>query len=156
MKYDIQQMPLFAGISELLENKFGVRDVTPRQLNSIIDAANTIVAALNTEDKQAMKGAGICAWLGADDQGMSSRYLASLLFPENVSREEVSIPWDADDFGRCHRMLEVTGAADRMAELKPVDATWQKLVANWPELTRHFVAQDYSAFQRLLNTLIKQ
>ena len=156
----INQIQLFGDITTLLERKHGVKEASPRQVNAIIRAATGIVEAFGNEDVIAAPGAGIHAWLKSDDRGLSSIYLASMLFPDSVPESDRRLfhPSDADDFGRCHRMLVVTGASERVRDLKPLCPKWAKLIENWDKLTTLYLKEleegKPQKFQTLLNELL--
>lgn len=73
-------------------------------------------------------------WFAGSDTGTSSKTIWSVMTGRRVDR--VDIPYDADDFGRCHRLLEQFSSwRDRLAEVAEKYPAWAPLVAAWDELT---------------------
>jgi hypothetical protein len=117
----------------------GVTDANERQMNAVIAAADLIAAAFARGHAAAAPGSGLAAWLASDDTGLSSRYLAYVLGTAAGERA----PWagnehphDADDFGRCVRLLD---AAPALRPHLPALAqghgpVWAGLAAAWAEL----------------------
>lgn len=103
------QLDLIAAIAGL----FGNRPVEVRHLNVIVKAADSILAEFRRERVDAKEKMGLAAWLGSDDTGVSSKYMAGILSGEFVSR--CSPPWDPADFGRCYRMLRVSEELSMLA-----------------------------------------
>lgn len=115
----ISQVDLVSGILTLLD-KLGVKNVSSRQINAVIKAADEIKEAIETPDRLATPNMGLAAWLNSDDTGQSSLYMARAIVPFTtlavyVSRSTSTEPWphDPDDFGRCVRLL------DAAPELRP-------------------------------------
>ena len=124
------QIDLIAAICK----KFGKRAATPRQMNVIIEAANSILAAFANPPVMATDGMGLTKWLASDDVGMSSKYMASVLAP-TPWQQEFRYPHDPDDFGRCYRLLravpELRANSMRLAQCP---APWPQLHAEWLKL----------------------
>lgn len=163
MTIHLHQIPLFAAISTEIERQ-GAEQGTPRvlvssqQLNAIISACNDIIAAMQTEDLLSKPGMGLANWLASDDTGASSRALAHHLCGVGLdpSRDRSAHPWDADDFGRCHRFfLAVPSAKKDLPKMAAVSPTWARLVEAWDTLTAFFEKQDREAFDELLKQVLK-
>lgn len=108
MKLRLSQASLFTSIISAIDSQakeLGIEHfgATVRQLNSMVKAANDIVAAMDKDDIPSTMGMGLRAWLQCDDIGLSSRCMAYVL--ANGPRAEANHPHDADDFARCHRFL---------------------------------------------------
>jgi hypothetical protein len=88
-------------------------------------------------------------WLRGTDTGMSSLTLFCVLAEGDVLGEArsrmrfaPSIPYDPDDFGRCHRLLEaVPEWRARLHEVAAKHPKWAKLVEAWPELTALYLEE---------------
>lgn len=79
------------------------------------------------------------AWLRGTDTGTSSLTIFSVLARCKhmvTSRHVPDIPYDIDDFGRCHRLLErFPEWRARLPEVAKAHPRWKRLVAAWPTLT---------------------
>jgi hypothetical protein len=156
------QMELVAGILHML-SKMGMKELTTRQVNACISAADSIKDALDKDDVPATQGMGLRAWLACDDRGASSNYLASRLCCVPVQQRDVgAYPHDANDFGRCYRFLR----AVRMEHTTRLDIEhmstctyphWRVLAANWAALEHAYETalqtKDARSFNALLSTL---
>lgn len=73
-------------------------------------------------------------WLLSGDTGMSSRTICAVMTGSQYF--DASTPMDADDFGRCYRLLKLFPEwKPRMNEVARVCKAWGPLVAAWDELT---------------------
>ena len=131
--YRINQIEMVSAIMNHLGAQ-GVTDVSSRQVNACIAAANSVCDAMLTEDRHATPGCGYAEWAASDDVGRSSRYLANML--QGRVSVEVATPLDAGDWRRCCHMLaccpelraELPEARDTLAYGHPV---WAWLVRHW-------------------------
>ena len=72
-------------------------------------------------------------WLAGDDCGLSSTTIACVMTGAACRRP--AIPYDAGDFGRCHRLLErFPGFRKRLDEVAAAYPEWRPIVAVWREL----------------------
>jgi hypothetical protein len=153
-KYQLpSQMDLVSHICKA----FGKHPAKPRHINAIIKAADMILAELRREDLIAPPGAGYQLWLRSDDTGMSSKYLAMMLHGGGAGPADFAFPHDADDFGRCYRMLRVVVFADdAMARVGPtLPHPWPALCEHWKKLESMFEACAYSALYYYIQDLTK-
>ncbi len=76
-------------------------------------------------------------WLTGGDTGTSSKTIWSVMTGRTIGgRHRPSVPWDPDDFGRCHRLLELFPAwRSRMHEVAARYPEWAGLVTEWGDLT---------------------
>lgn len=121
-----------------------IKDLTlhSRGMQSVIEAANAIVACVATPFRPSSTGMGLAAWLASDDTGMSSKAMAHHLMGAHAERTANHHPLDPSDFGRCHRFLEAVPAARAMLpEMAKVSETWARLIAEWPALTALYLAE---------------
>lgn len=138
----LNQMELVADICKAVERQQPKAEVTCRQLNEIIRAANIVVETMRVDDVMASQGMGLAAWLASHDTGISSHTMAAVMYQDGPYRgapEKWCHPWDSADFGRCHRFLEaVPGSRDLLPKMAEVSPQWKALVEHWDELTALF------------------
>lgn len=175
-----EQPPLPSQITLVahIAKAFGNRLVNTRQFNAIITAANNILAEFERPSVPATPDMGLTRWLASDDTGLSSLYMASILsdryrlwlvaapkdFPTRNKLETPHYPRDADDFGRCYRLLKaVPELRSNSMRLATCPAPWPELHREWLRLERLYEAAinnpaDQSAgdvFNAELRALIK-
>lgn len=130
----LSQINLIGAISKYLA-KCGVGQITTRQMNAIITAANDIVKALETPDTIAAPGSGLRAWLASDDTGLSSCFMASVI--SGSFERPYAHPYDAADFGRCLRMLACCpDLRHDLNKMRNASKLWAIYIDNWTEMER--------------------
>lgn len=163
MKLILEQIPLFAAIAAEIERQ-GAEQGTPkvsvsaRQINAVLAACNQIIEAMRIEDRLSAPDMGIVNWLASDDTGSSSMAMAHHLCGVGLDphRDRSAHPWDAADFGRCHRfLLAVPEAKHDLPKMALVSPTWARFVAAWDTLTTFFEQQERAAFDELLRQVLK-
>ena len=92
----------------------------------------------------------LAEWLSGTDVGSSSKAIA-LFLSAGVKSENV--PHDADDFGRCHRLLVYMGWQDRIAEMAAASGRWAALVEIWPLITAAYEHEDWAEVYRLIGSV---
>ncbi len=148
----VSQIELVSAILLHLEKKEKIKSVLPRQINKVIEAANIVVDAMAQEYRPATANMGISSWMGCDETGLSSKYMAHVLAsPAGVltqraidagvicnrqQQEEKNFPHDPGDFGRCLGLLL---AVPEMRPHIPLLADghgqhWAALANHWDEL----------------------
>lgn len=146
----LSQPALIGAICKSIE-KLGVKTANARQLNAIISAADAIMDALRKPHTPATSGMGLRAWLGCDETGLSSWYMAHVLAPlagigspphptGTMSSDPHPYPHAPSDFARCMGLLSA------VPELRPHLAAlgeghgpqWAALAGAWPELEALF------------------
>jgi hypothetical protein len=141
----INQIQLVSAIFTELDRQHPGAQVSPRQLNECIRAANIIVEAMRIDDKLAQQGMGLAAWLASDDTGISSLTMAAVMYQDGRLRDAKNRwchPWDAGDFGRCHRFLEaVPGSRDLLPKMRDVSPVWAALVDRWDDITALYLEE---------------
>ena len=163
---EIEQPPLPSQITLVahIAMAFGNRLVNTRQFNAIISAANNILAEFKRPSVPATPDMGLTRWLASDDTGLSSLYMASILSDRYPKLETPHYPRDADDFGRCYRLLKaVPELRSNSMRLATCPAPWPELHREWLRLERLYEAAinnpaDQSAgdvFNAELRALIK-
>lgn len=146
----ITQLQLIDCIYRAL-SECGPKEITVRQSNCVISAANSILEALGIEDTVATEGMGLSKWRASDDTGLSSRYMASVIWG---GEEPMYEPADPSDFGRCYRLIRaVPGTREKLHLLKDKSKYWNLLVDSWDELERLYEEQKESekALGRMLD-----
>lgn len=74
-------------------------------------------------------------WIVSGDTGASSKAIWATLTGAAIRQPWYSCPVDADDFGRCYRLLKfVPGWRERLPEMSSHGANWAGLVKAWPRL----------------------
>lgn len=140
----LSQIGLISAVLDYL-GKCGLTMPVPRKMNAIIEAANDIMAALESDDRPAKDGVGLSAWLQSDDTGLSSGHMAfNLAAATNHPARHMTSqyaecrhPLDPEDFGRCYRMLRaVPEFRPHVGEMAAAGETWAKLASVWLELER--------------------
>jgi len=106
----------------------------PRQLNSVIDAADSIVREFSRGEIRSSPGEGIRAWRRTDQVGLSSDFMAAKLGIAGI--RPYAHPCDPSDFGRCLTLLAAAPELiEKLSEMAEEGAEWAALVAHWDELT---------------------
>ena len=137
----------------------------------------TFVLIKNEEDAEAWKKElGIRFdhpdWLFSGDTGISSKTIYAILEDKwyilNRGRDDFDVPSDADDFGRCYRLIKrfphyearLNEVADKCSKWKPLVEHWVKLCATFEEEgkldERGFsTVKKMPLFQSLIDTVRK-
>jgi hypothetical protein len=81
-------------------------------------------------------------WLVSGDVGISSKTIWTVMTGWPIEGHQPRTPWDPDDFGRCHRLLETFPAwRSRMPEVADAHPEWADLVVAWDELTALYLEE---------------
>src|SRR5687767_2874441 len=81
-------------------------------------------------------------WILSHDTGTSSKTIWAVM--TGTECRDPGHPHDADDFGRCYRLLQhFPGWRARLSEVAARHPMWAPLVAAWDELTALYEAKDY-------------
>lgn len=108
------------------------------RMSMVVEAANLICAEFEREPVASLPAVGFPAWLGSDDTGASSLFMASVLSHRQIHAEK-AYPRDPDDLGRCIRLLRaVPEFADRLHLMSSQGPQWAAVVANWEQWTRMY------------------
>lgn len=140
----VRQMELISAISNELSRQHPDLPFDVGVYNSIISAANLVIDECKRERVIANKPMTPTEWLASDDVGMSSRYLLSLLTDEVLFKAEYAIPHDADDLGRCIRMVEVCNMHDSIQKLGKQEGKWKEIGKSWAYLNKLYSEKSYS------------
>ncbi len=128
---DVGQISLVAAFCKAVSD-LGVKNLSVKQMNSIIQAANVVTAAFQTPYQPAKPNMTLAAWLQCDDVGASSKYMAYLL--ANAPPCDKAWPHDAGDFERCVKFLEAVKDRCPLYDMRHVGDEWRMLVDHWDRL----------------------
>lgn len=129
---DINQIELISAISDELIRQVPGLTAEPRLFNSVIAAANSIVAEFAKPIVKASQGMGLMAWLASDDVGRSSKFMAWVLSGHLFPKPEFGYPHDPDDLGRCIRLVRaVPELAERVQVMSEHGKEWAAVAENW-------------------------
>ena len=98
-------------------------------------------------------------WIIGQDIGLSSQTLWVVIMKMNESQVpdyRPSIPYDSDDFGRCHRLLERCDPETRVRVIRDVAkkySIWKPFSDNWDALTDLFLKRKFVELDEMLKTL---
>lgn len=93
-------------------------------------------------------------WLMSGDTGTSSKTICSVMTGSDTPKFGPDVPHDADDFGRCYRLLQLfPDWRRRLPEVAAVHPKWGPMVAAWDELTALYEAKDYDRFWTRIQAL---
>jgi hypothetical protein len=105
-------------------------------------------------DAKAEKLGGFDAWLYGTDTGVSSEVIFRVLTGRSDMIRSRDLPSDCGDLGRCLRLVDRFGWADRLGEVAVFDARWRPFVTWWVELVRLYDARDWKGLQRLIDECV--
>lgn len=153
----INNAPSQITIISAILNTFGDCKVDAALVNKVAQCATAIVDEARRPRVMARDGMTVTEWLGSDDTGLSSKYLCSVL--SGAFTAEFYHPHDADDFGRCYRLLKaIPSLRSESAKLKDCPAPWPALYNEWPELEKLYEQglekKDMKEFHKLLRGIV--
>jgi hypothetical protein len=129
--YHFDQIKLIAAIGNELNRQCSGLPADER-FNTIIAAATSIVNEYARTPVTASKGMGLNAWLVSDDTGSSSRFMARVLSAPEQIDQHGDYPRDADDLGRCFRLIEAAPElAQNLERMKQCGPHWKLVILNW-------------------------
>ncbi len=135
--YRINQTALVGAIMKELGRQHPGLTADSR-MNKVIEAANLVCEEYDREPLKNGPGIGLAAWIGSDDTGASSLFMASVLSNGQLHARN-AYPHDPDDLGRCIRLLvAVPVFADRLHLMSSQGPQWAAVVANWEQWTRMY------------------
>ncbi|WP_024910259.1 hypothetical protein [Chania multitudinisentens] len=147
--YKFDQISIITAITNELSRQHPGLPADHR-INTVIAAANNIVAEYGREPMMAAQNMGLTAWINGDDTGASSLYMAYSLakvdsnFPEwPLQTPRPAYPRDVDDLGRCIRLIEaVPGFGGRIPEMAHKGAHWMSVTSNWADWVAMYQSGD--------------
>lgn len=93
-------------------------------------------------------------WLMSGDTGTSSKTICSVMTGSDAPEFGPDVPHDADDFGRCYRLLELFPEwRGRLPEVAAKYPKWGPMVVAWDELSALYEAKDYDRFWTRIQAL---
>ena len=85
-------------------------------------------------------------WYTGGDTGISSETIFEVMTGIPVKRRDV--PYDPDDFGRCHRLLKIFPLwKSRLHEVAERFPKWKPLIDNWDQLESLYVSKDETMYE---------
>lgn len=140
-------------VSAILKNLSG-KSCDAALMNKIIEAANLVCEECARERVYAVKPMSTAEWLACDDVGQSSKYMLQFISDtKNLAPENGPVPRDADDLGRCIRMLEFTGLISDIDKIKEASSEWALIAENWTVLTQLYNNGDGEQIYAFLSNL---
>jgi hypothetical protein len=153
----LDQIALFSAITKEVDRQATQQGfalvMIPRQMNAVVDAANTVVKAFSIGYTPAAPNIGLAAWLQTDDVGLSSKYMAHVLFNGPIC--EYNYPRDADDLSRCLKLLESVMLVPKWDKLRASGREWEALATHWIELRSLFQQGNHTQLYELIKKLTK-
>ena len=93
-------------------------------------------------------------WLMSDDTGISSKAIVAHLTGKTTPSGFGDWPRDADDLGRCYRLLvRVPSFAPRIKELSSRSPQWAALIEHWDELIGMVITSNDHLSRRMRKIL---
>lgn len=148
--FDVDQMALVSAISGELTNQNPNLPFEPALFNKIIEAANMIVDECKRERVYSTPGMTPQQWLNSDDVGLSSRYMITVLAELGHPMPDGETPRDADDLGRCIRMVEACNLESHIPKLLVMGNKWKLIAEHWAELKRLYSAEQFEEIYKFL------
>ncbi len=92
-------------------------------------------------------------WLRGYDTGASSVTIYWVMIGRIINEEPPSTPSDADDFGRCYRLLKLFPEwRARLGEVGARYSAWAPLVIIWDELTSLYENDQFEGLRHRIRT----
>ena len=132
--FNVNQIALISAISNELTNQNPELPFETSLYNKIIEATNIIIEECNRERVYSKSGMKPDEWLNSDDIGLSSKYMLTVLANIGYPSPNGDTPSDADDLGRCIRMVEACDLESEMHLLLDMGESWKIIAENWDEL----------------------
>lgn len=147
----ISQIQLVGAVMKELERQ-DVRGLCTRHFNAVIAAVDDMIEQIERPAVPSSPGMGLRAWLASDDTGLSSRYMASVLGDFDA---EYAHPHDADDFGRCHRLLiAVPEFREKLEMMRGKSEQWAALIDCWGAIADRIKAEDYKTANKYVREAV--
>jgi hypothetical protein len=152
MTATLSQIELISAIGNHLD-KNGFKELAPRQFEAVIAAANIVIDAMRQTPVMAYPNMGLAKWLASDDTGMSSKFMAAVL---GGIGGKYAHPWDADDFGRCVRLLDaVPEFRERIAMMRTHGKKWSNLLETWEQCENAYRSKNFKHCSKLIADAVK-
>ena len=148
--FHVNQMDLVNAISNEITKQNPELPFEPSLYNKIIEAANMVVAECGRERVYSRKGMTPAEWLASDDVGLSSSYMITVLTSIGHPSPNGDAPRDADDLGRCIRMVKACGLEDKVSLMLDMGQQWKRIAKNWEHLVKLYEQEQYSEIYAFL------
>lgn len=148
--FKVDQISLVNAISSELTNQNPDLPFEPALFNKIIEAANMIIDECKRERNYSKSGMTPAEWLNSDDVGMSSRYMITVLANLGHPLPDGEIPHDADDLGRCIRMVDACSLESEIPRLLEMGDDWKRIAENWNSLKSLYENQKFKEIYKFL------
>lgn len=142
--FQVNQMDLVNAISNELTKQNPELPFETSLYNKIIEAANMVVAECSRERVYSREGMTPAEWLASDDVGLSSRYMLTVMESLGHPLPNGDTPRDADDLGRCIRMVRACGLEDKVPLMLEMGQQWKRIAQNWEHLVKLHEQEQYS------------
>nr|WP_012219933.1 hypothetical protein [Vibrio sp. 0908]ABX77121.1 gp42 [Vibrio sp. 0908] len=151
----IDQMSLVNAINQELSRQCPDRPFCPSIFNTAIKAANLVVEECAREPVKVREGMSISEWFECDDTGTSSKYMAYVIDggTTRLPIQGYSYPHDADDFGRCLRMVRALGFEKKVFLMLTTGHEWREIASHWDELVAHYDNENWEELYSFLSGL---
>lgn len=147
------QMGLITAIQGELNRQNPSSSFDARLYNTIIEAANLISNECCRERITANKGMSPAEWLASDDVGQSSKYMLTVLAKVGIPAPDGPTPLDADDLGRCIRMVNACGFESRVKMMSQMGNSWKSIANNWTQLVSWYDKSQWDTIYKFLSEL---
>ncbi|KIF51014.1 MULTISPECIES: hypothetical protein [Vibrio harveyi group] len=151
----IDQMSLVNAINQELSRQCPDMPFCPSIFNTAIKAANLVVEECAREPVKVREGMSISEWFECDDTGTSSKYMAYVIDggTTRLPIQGYSYPHDADDFGRCLRMVRALGFEKKVFLMLTTGHEWREIASHWDELVAHYDNENWEELYSFLSGL---
>ncbi len=151
----IDQMSLVNAINQELSRQCPDMPFCPSIFNTAIKAANLVVEECAREPVKVREGMSISEWFECDDTGTSSKYMAYVIDggTTRLPIQGYSYPHDADDFGRCLRMVRALGFEKKVFLMLTTGHEWREIASHWDELVDHYDNENWEELYSFLSGL---
>lgn len=151
----IDQMSLVNVINQELSRQCPDMPFCPSIFNTAIKAANLVVEECAREPVKVREGMSISEWFECDDTGTSSKYMAYVIDggTTRLPIQGYSYPHDADDFGRCLRMVRSLGFEKKVFLMLTTGHEWREIASHWDELVAHYDNENWEELYSFLSGL---
>lgn len=151
----IDQMSVVNAINAELSRQCPNMPFCPSIFNTVIKAANLVVEECGREPVKVREGMSISEWFECDDTGTSSKYMAYVIDggTTRLPIQSYSYPHDADDFGRCLRMVRALGFEKKVFLMLTAGPEWRDIANHWDELVAHYDNENWEGLYSFLSGL---
>lgn len=151
----IDQMSLVNAINQELSRQCPDMPFCPSIFNAAIKAANLVVEECAREPVKVREGMSISEWFECDDTGTSSKYMAYVIDggTTRLPIQGYSYPHDADDFGRCLRMVRALGFENKVFLMLTTGHEWREIASHWDDLVAHYDNESWEELYSFLSGL---